>query len=59
MQFSEQLVRIDIDRDGHVFREWQFVQRLTHEPAQPHNGFAAKQDVEAELALQFFERRGC
>ncbi len=59
MQFSEQLVRIDIDRDGYVFGERQFVERLAHQAAQTHNGCAAHQNVKPELTLQLLDRRGC
>ncbi len=47
----QQLIGIDIDSDGDVFREWQFVERFPDQPAQTHDGFAADQNVETELAL--------
>jgi hypothetical protein len=47
----QQLVRIDVDCDGDVFGEWQFVERFTDEPAQAHDGLAADQNVKTELAL--------
>jgi hypothetical protein len=37
----QQLIRIDVDGDGDVFGEWQFVEGFAHEPAQAHDGFAA------------------
>jgi hypothetical protein len=48
---SKQLIRIDVDGDGDIFGERQFVECLADEPAQAHDGFAAHQNVEAELAL--------
>src|SRR6266478_3344371 len=51
LQSSEQLIRIDVDRHGDVFGEWQFVERFAHEPAQAHDRFATNQDVKTELAL--------
>src|SRR5467141_601446 len=58
--FSEQLIRIDIYRDRHVFGKRQLIQRLAHEPAQTHDRFATHQNVEPELSLQLFQwrRRG-
>jgi len=53
----EQLIWIDVDCHGDVFGEGQLVDGLTHEAAQAHDGFAADQNVKAELALQFFKRR--
>ena len=50
-QGLQQLIRIDVDGDGDVFGEWQFVEGFAHEPAQAHDGFAADQNVKAELAL--------
>ena len=47
----QQLIRIDVDRDGDVFGEWQFVEGFTHKAAQANDGFAADQNVETELAL--------
>jgi hypothetical protein len=47
----QQLIRIDIDRDGDVFGEWEFVERFTDEAAQTQDGFATDQNVETELAL--------
>ena len=47
----QQLIRIDIDGDGDVFGEWQFVERFAYEPAQAHDGFTPDQDVKTELAL--------
>ena len=55
---SEQLIRIHVDRDGDVFGEGQFVESVADKTAQAHDGFAADQNVETELALQFFERCG-
>src|SRR6266446_8344624 len=55
--FSEQLIRIDIDGHGHVFGKRQLIQRLAHEPAQTHDRFATHQNVEPELSLQFFQWR--
>jgi len=37
----EQLIRIDIHRDGHVLGKRQLVQCFANKSAQPHNGFAA------------------
>ena len=54
---SEQLIRIDIHGSDDVLRQRKFIQRLAHDPAQAHDRFATHQNVEAELALQFFERR--
>jgi len=50
-QNLQQLVRIDVHGDGHVFGERQFTERFADEPTQAHDGFAADQDVEAKLAL--------
>ena len=47
----QQLIRIDVDGDCDVFGEGQFVDSFAHVAAQMHDGFAAEQDVEAELAL--------
>jgi hypothetical protein len=47
----EQLVRVDVDCDRDVFGEWQFVQGFADETTQAHYGFAADQNMEAELAL--------
>src|SRR4029077_7638781 len=47
----QQLIRIDIHRDGDVFGEWQFVDRFADEAAQTHDAHAADQNVETELAL--------
>jgi hypothetical protein len=47
----QQLIWINVDRDGHVFGEGQFVDGLTHKAAQANDGFAADQNVETELAL--------
>lgn len=59
MQFGclEQLIRIDIYGGDDVFGQRQFVERLAHEPAQPHDCFATQQDVKPKLALQLFQRR--
>ncbi len=54
----QQLIRIDIDCHVDVFGEWQFVGGLTHKAAEAHDGFASDQNVETELALQFFQWRG-
>ena len=48
---SQQLIRVNVDGDGDVFGEGQFVDGLTHKAAQAHDGFAANQNVETELAL--------
>ena len=47
----QQLIRIDVDGDYNVFGERQFIDGFADEAAQTHDGFAADQDVEAELAL--------
>jgi hypothetical protein len=47
----QQLIGIDIDCDGDVFGEWEFVERFADHAAQAHDGFAADQNVETELAL--------
>jgi len=47
----KQLIGINVDRDGHVFREWKFVDSLTHKATQANDGFASDQNVETELAL--------
>src|SRR5439155_4464681 len=47
----QQLVRIDVDGDGDVFWEWQFVECLTDKAAETHNGFTADQNVKTELTL--------
>ena len=47
----QQLIRIDVDGDYNVFGEGQFIDGFADEAAQTHDGFAADQDVEAELAL--------
>ena len=47
----QQLIRIDVDGDGDVLGEWQFIERFADESAQTHDGFAANQDVKPELAL--------
>jgi hypothetical protein len=47
----QQLIRVNVDRDGDVFGEWQFVESFSDEAAQAHDGFAADQNVETELAL--------
>jgi hypothetical protein len=51
LEALQQLIRIGVDGDCDVFGEWQFVDGFADEPAQAHNGFAADQDVKAELAL--------
>ena len=55
----EELIWIDIDGGNDVFRQRQFIECLAHESAQPHDRFAAEQDVKAKLSLQLFQRRGC
>ena len=55
----EQLIRIHIHRDEDVFGERQLVERLANEAAEAHDRFAAEENVETELALQFLQRRGC
>src|SRR5438045_9022031 len=47
----QELIRIDIDRYGYVFGEWQFIEGFTDEPAQTHDGLAANQDVKLEVTL--------
>ena len=47
----QQLVRIDVDGHRDVFGEREFVERFADETAQAHDGFAADQNVETELAL--------
>jgi hypothetical protein len=37
----QQLIRIDVDGDGDVFGEWQFVEGFAHEPAQAYDRLAA------------------
>lgn len=54
----QQLIRIDVHRGDHVFGERKFIERFAHQTAQAHDGVAANQDVETELALQFFQRGG-
>ena len=53
----QQLIRIDINGCDDVFRQRKFIQGLAHDPSQAHDRFTPKQDVEPELALQFFDRR--
>ena len=53
----EKLIGIHIDGDGDVFGEGEFVERFPNQAAQTHDRFAAQQDVEAIMTLQFFERR--
>ena len=48
---SEQLIRIDVDRDGDVFGKRQLIECLADKAAQAHDGFAADQNVKTELAL--------
>jgi hypothetical protein len=48
---SQQLVRIDVDSDRNVFREWQLVESFADEAAQAHDGLASDQNVKAKLAL--------
>src|SRR5436853_3396758 len=55
----EQLVRVDIYGCDHVFGQREFVERFAHEPAQTHDCFTAKQNVESKLSLKFFKRRRC
>ena len=47
----QQLIWINVDRDGDVFGEWQFVESFADEAAQAHDGFATDQNVETKLAL--------
>ena len=47
----QQLIRIDVDSDGDVFGEWQFVERFADEPTQAHDGFTPDQNVKPKLAL--------
>src|ERR1700737_3068255 len=46
----KQLIWIDIDGGEDVFWQRQFIERLAHESAQPHDCFAAQQDVKSKLA---------
>ena len=48
---SQQLIRVDIDCHGDVFGEWEFFKSFADEAAEAHDGFAADQNVETELAL--------
>ena len=52
----EQLIRIDVHSDGDIFGERKLIEHFADETAQAHDRFAANQDVETELALQFFQR---
>ena len=54
----QQLIRIDVDGGEDVFGQRKFVERFADETAQAHDRFAAHQNVETKLALQFFQRRG-
>ncbi len=58
MQFGclEQLIWIDIHGCQDVLGQRQFVERLAHDPAQPHDGFTAQQNVKTKLSLKLFER---
>ena len=47
----QQLIWVNVDRDGDVFGEWQFVESFADESAQAHDGFAADQNVETKLTL--------
>ena len=47
----QQLIWVNVDRDGDVFGEWQFVESFADEAAQAHDGFATDQNVETKLAL--------
>ena len=47
----QQLIGVDIDCHGDVFREWQFFESFTHKTAESHDCFATDQNVETELAL--------
>ena len=47
----QQLIRINVDGDGDVFGEGQFVEGFADEAAQADDGLAADQDVKTELAL--------
>ena len=43
----QELVRIDVDRDGDVFGKGELVEGLADESAKSKDGFAADEDVEA------------
>ena len=47
----QQLIWINVDGHDDVFGEGQFVESFADEAAQAHDGFAADQNVETELAL--------
>ena len=47
----QELIGIHINGRDDVFRQWKFVERFAHNPAQAHDRFAAHQDVKAELPL--------
>jgi hypothetical protein len=45
------LIRIDVDGHGDFLREWEAIQHVTQETAQPEDCPAPKQNVETVLAL--------
>src|SRR3954468_10214806 len=53
----KELIRINVDRHGDIFRKRKFVQSGANGSAQAHNRGTAQEDVKTKLALQLLQRR--